>query len=98
MPMGTADIVEFERAESDQLITLLFSTTIFGWSTGEDLYVVPDHANQIVIASHHNVVHACFRQMESLQQFVKGMNEDGFRLPKTVPDATFLIPEWMGKE
>lgn len=98
MPMGTPDIVEFERAERDQLTTLLFSTTIFGWSVGEDLYVVPNHAQQIVKTSHHDVVHVSFRQVENLQQFVKGMDDENFPLPTAVPDATFEIPEWMNKE
>jgi hypothetical protein len=98
MPLGTADIVEFERAELDQLITLLFSTTIFGWSVGEDLYVVPNHAQYIIKTSHHDVVHVLFRHMEDLRQFAKGMDEEEFRLPTAVPDATFIIPEWMNKE
>jgi hypothetical protein len=98
MPMGTADIVEFERTELDQLITLLFSTTIFGWSVGEDLYVVPNHAQQIIRTNHHDVVHVSFRQMENLQQFIKGMDDENFSLPKAVPDATFEIPEWMNKD
>jgi len=98
MPTGTADIVEFESAERDQLTTLLFSTTIFGWSVGEDLYVVPNQAQHIIQTSHHDVVHVSFRQTEDLQQFVKRMDEESFRLPRTVPDATFETPEWMNKE
>jgi hypothetical protein len=98
MPMGTGDIVEFERAEFDQLTTLLFSTTIFGWSVGEDLYVVPNHAQHILKASHHDVVHVSFRRVEDLQEFVKGMDKEEFPLPKAVPDSTFKIPEWMNKE
>jgi hypothetical protein len=98
MPMGTGDIAEFERAERDQLITLLFSTTIFGWSVGEDLYVVPNHTQYIIKASHHNVVHLSFRNLNDLQQFINGMEEEEFWLPKVVPDPTFKIPEWMKDE
>jgi len=31
LPMGTADVVRFDRGEIDRLITLVFSTSIFGW-------------------------------------------------------------------
>jgi len=48
LPLGTADVVKFERAELDRLVTLMFFTTVFGWSVGEDLYIVPDHARCIV--------------------------------------------------
>jgi hypothetical protein len=98
MPMGTDDIVEFSRRERDQLATLLFSTTVFGWSIAEDLYVVPDHAEHIIRTDHHGVVWMHFRQLEDLQQSVKKMNRRGYPLPKAVPDWTFTIPEWMGKE
>ena len=32
LPMGTGSVVEFDRAEIDALVTLVFSTSIFGWS------------------------------------------------------------------
>jgi hypothetical protein len=95
LPIGTAAVVEFDRAECDQLITLLFSTTVFGWSVGEDLYVVPDHAQYILMTSHHDVIHVCFRTLNDLQQFVSGMEKEKFQLPKRIPDPTFETPEWM---
>jgi len=98
LPTGTADIIQFERSEIDQLVTLLFSTTVFGWSVGEDLYVVPDHAQHIMQTDHHDVVHVSFRQADDLQQFVNGMDEEEFPLPGAVPDGTFKIPEWMKRE
>jgi hypothetical protein len=57
LAIGSSDIVEFCRSEMDRLITLLFSTTIFGWSVAEDLYVVPDHVRQILQTDHHEVIH-----------------------------------------
>src|SRR5678815_1860245 len=48
LPLGTNAVVEFSRAEHDRLVTLLFSTTIFGWSVGDDLYVVPDHGQHLL--------------------------------------------------
>ncbi len=98
MPLGTDDVVEFRRSERDQLTTLLFSTTVFGWCVAEDLYVVPNHAQHIMETSHHGVVHVLFRQMKYLRQFVKGMEKEEFPLPKTVPDWTFEVPEWMNKK
>src|SRR4029079_7065354 len=57
IPLGTTDIVEFTRDELHKLVTLIFSTTVFGWSVGEDLQIVPDHGRFIVKTSHHNVIH-----------------------------------------
>lgn len=98
IPMGTADVVVFGREELDALVTLLFSTTIFGWSVGEDLYVVPDHGRQILQTDHHGVVHVTFRYPEEVKVWERELAARGFALPKELPDATFKRPGWMGGE
>lgn len=95
LPIGTADIVKFDRAELDRLATLMFSTTIFGWSVGDDLYVVPDHAKYILQTDHHNVIHVSYRTQADIDRWVRRMEECGFRLPDDVPDSTFKKPDWM---
>ena len=76
LPMGTADIVQYKKSEIFRLVTLLFSTTAFGWSVGQDVYVVPDNAQFIMKASHHDEVHVSFRDDKSLRQFVKSMKKE----------------------
>lgn len=95
LPLGTRRIAEFGRADLDDLITLVFSTTIFGWSVGEDLYLVPDHAGQIIQTDHHGVVHVSSRSSEDIARFVEGMKAHGFDLPQEVPDSTFKPPKWV---
>ena len=95
LPLNTADIVKFERPELDRLVTLIFSTTIFGWSVREDLYVVPDDARYILQTDHHNVIHVSFRDAADLDAFILQMEERGFSLPAHVPDPTFKQPGWM---
>lgn len=98
LAIGSADVVEFRRNEIDRLITLLFSTTIFGWSVGEDLYVVPDHARQIIQTDHHEVIHVSCRSAVDMERFIAGMKGIGFDLPEEIPDATFKTPKWMEKD
>ena len=98
LPLGTADIVEFSHDESDTLITLIFSTTIFGWSVGEELYVVPDHARYILQTDHHDAIHVSFRNPEEVKRWTSVMAERGFPLPDKVPDETFRRPTWMKKQ
>ena len=95
LPMGTADIVIFECNDLDKLVTLIFSTTIFGWSVGKDLYVIPDNAQYILKTDHHGVLHVSFRNHDDLEKSVKEMNGEGFPLPGEIPDPTFKRPEWM---
>ena len=82
-------------AEYDRLVTLLFSTTIFGWSVGEDLYVVPEHGRHLLQTDHHGVIHMSFRTEESLNHCIVEMDRRGFPLPDEVPDSTFKQPRWM---
>jgi hypothetical protein len=95
LPLGTGDVVEIARDEFDKLLTLIFATTIFGWSVGEDLYVVPNHARYLLQTDHHEVIHVSFRTDGDLEEFVSGMDARGFPLPDAVPDATFKQPSWM---
>lgn len=95
LPLGTGTVVQFARKEREALVTLLFSTTVFGWSVGEDLYVVPDHARVIIQTDHHEVVHASFAEAGDLDRWVSKMSEEGFDLPDEPPDETFKRPSWM---
>jgi len=95
LPLGTASVVEFSRDERDMLVALLFSTTVFGWSVGDDLYVVPDHARYILQTDHHGVVHAEFANCDDLRRSISKMSDAGFDLPRELPDPTFRSPDWM---
>jgi hypothetical protein len=95
LPVGTAEVVEFARAEYGNLLALLFTTTIFGWSVGEDLYVLPNHARYLLQTDHHDVLHVEFRDADDVVPWVTRMAERGFLLPEELPDATFKQPPWM---
>lgn len=98
MPRGGTDAVEFSSEETEKLVTLMFSTSIFGWSVGEDLTIVPDHGRYLMQISHHNVVHVHFRSSADRVAYVSGMQEWGFNLPDELPDATFKRPSWLKKK
>lgn len=89
LPMGTTNVVEIPKKNQDTLIALIFSTTIFGWSVGEDLYVIPNHARYILQTDHHGVVHVCFKDSKDVDFWITSMKERGFLLPDELPDETF---------
>lgn len=95
LPLGTGDVVEFNRGDEDRLITLIFATTVFGWSVGQDLYLVPNDGRYILKATHHGVVDVAFRDTSDLERWAIRMGEKGFSLPSDVPDSTFKVPTWM---
>src|SRR5262249_59963833 len=95
LPLGTEAVVEFSRTEQDKLVTLLFATTIFGWSVSEDVYVVPDHGRHLLQTDHHGVIHLSFRTEASLDRSIDEMERRGFSLPTELPDSTFKHPGWM---
>ena len=85
LPLGTADVVIFDRVDLPTLITLLFSITVFGWSVGEDLYVVPDHGRHVLQTDHHEVIHVSFHDSGEIGHWVSQMAQRGFDLPEDVP-------------
>lgn len=95
LPPGGTDVVQIDRSERASLVALLFSTTVFGWSVREDLYVVPDNARQIVDVGHHGAVHVSFADPGDVNTWTAKMSEGGFPLPIEPPDATFKRPSWM---
>jgi len=95
LPIGTNAVVEFSRDEYDKLLTLLFSTTIFGWTVSEDLYVVPNHGRYLLQTDHHGVIHVSFRSEEDMNRCVIEMERREFPLPDEIPDPTFKQPRWM---
>ncbi len=96
MPLGTADIVRFTRDETDSLLGLLFLTSVFGWSVGEDLYVIPNTGRYILKAGHHGVVYVTFRNPDDVAGWTAFLADRGFCLPDHLPDPTFTRPDWMG--
>jgi hypothetical protein len=94
-PLGSNKIIEFQQNESTRLVMLLFSTSIFGWSVGEDLYVVPSTGRCFLKTDHHGVVHVEFCDMADVELSVSAMAECGFPLPDELPDKTFKQPDWM---
>lgn len=95
LPLGTTLVAEFGSDEIDGLCALVFSTTIFGWSVGEDLYLVPDHGRHIFQTDHHGVIHVSARTSEEIARFADRMSAQGFHLPDEPPDPTFKMPKWM---
>jgi hypothetical protein len=95
LPLGTADVVMFDRQDLPALVALLFTTTVFGWSVGEDTYIVPDHGRHIVQTDHHEVIHVTFKDPGEIEHWVSTMAGRGFDLPEDIPDSTFKRPSWM---
>ena len=94
-PAGTNGVIAFERSELTRLASLFLITSIFGWSVGEDLYIVPDNARCILKVDHHGVVHVQFRDPDDVEVWVAAMAERNFPLPDELPDETFKRPNWI---
>lgn len=95
LPMGKSDVVEFDLQDKGKLLTMLFSSTVFAWSSPDDCYVVPNHGQCFLKLSHHDVIHITCRDPKDLEQIIATMDEEKFPLPKEVPDGTFKVPDWM---
>jgi hypothetical protein len=89
------DILQFNKGDLTELVTLIFNQLVFGWNVEDDLYIVPDHGKQIVQTDHHKVVHVSFSDEATMKKFADKMAGEGFALPKDPPDETIKKPDWM---
>jgi hypothetical protein len=78
--LGTADVIEFVHDELNTLDMLIFSTSAFGVSVGEDLYVVPKHSRRILKIDDHDVIHIEFRLTEEGDLSVSEMSKPALRI------------------
>ena len=87
--------IELDRSERDQILTIAFLQTAFGWMSYDDLFIVPDHAHSFLWLDHHGVVHVEFQHERIMNPFILHMQTHGHALPTRPPDATFKRPRWM---
>jgi hypothetical protein len=87
--------LRFTRTDETALLTLLLIQLLFGWCMWDDVYVIPDHADQFIKTSHHDVVHVHFRDTTRVEPYVRAMEAAEFYLPTEPPDETFKTPHWM---
>ncbi|MBI3833295.1 MAG: hypothetical protein HY287_03080 [Planctomycetes bacterium] len=63
----------FSKSDLDALVMLVFATICFGWCVYDDLFLVPDHGQQILYFDHHDVVHVSFKDGEHYGRFLAKM-------------------------
>ncbi len=98
IPQDFEGAIRFGWTEFHALATLLFTQVLFAGNVTDDLFVVPDHARQIIMISHHDVVHVDFADESRVASFVDDLAKNDVRLPDHPPDWTFKIPHWMKKQ
>jgi hypothetical protein len=95
VPAGFAGAVKVAAEEADRLVAVVFAYLSFGWNVRDDLFIVPDHARQLLHTDHHDVVHVEFAHDSRVVPFVEHMKAKRYALPDELPDATFKKPDWM---
>jgi hypothetical protein len=98
VPSGFVGALGATRDETDAVIAIMFAQMVFGSSTADDLFVVPDNGRAILYVDHHDVIHADFADEPVLQRFVQHMTAEDFPLPTDLPDWTFKRPDWMQRD
>ena len=95
IPSGFAGAVGLALSEWRDILILTTAFYVFGWSVGEDLYIIPDDRSCILMISHHGELSVDCASAAQLEAFVQGMREAGYDLPDHLPDGTFKRPDWM---
>jgi hypothetical protein len=95
VPGGWPGAVRLLHSEEDELLAVLFVYLAFGWCVDDDLFLIPDHGQQLLQTDHHGVIHVECTSEERVLTMVEYMADAGYDLPTEVPDPTFRRPAWM---
>ncbi|RJQ39980.1 MAG: hypothetical protein C4550_04185 [Nitrospiraceae bacterium] len=95
LPDSGTFALRFSRSEINRAISLFTYQQMLGMCVWDDTYAIPDHAQQLIQTSHHDVIRVWFREKNDTRNFVQKMKKEAFDLPTHIPDKTFKIPTWM---
>jgi hypothetical protein len=95
LPASASGALRLERSEWRVLQAIVIAFYVYGWSVGEDLYILPTGRDCILMTSHHGELAVEFPTEARLEQFRAAMLQEGYDLPTQVPDGTFKGPDWL---
>lgn len=81
VPAEYQGAVRFDSSERARVIALATASLVFGWGTGEDLYVFPEDAGCILMTDHHKAFIGQFRSSATLEAFTAALVESGYTDP-----------------
>jgi len=77
VPLEFAGALGFDRTEWRDLNLLISTFFVWGWSVGEDLYVIPKNGSCLLMTSHHGELFADFPSEVALSRFRSQMLQAG---------------------
>jgi hypothetical protein len=80
--------------ELPDIVAMALMTANTAWCVDDDLYLVPDHGQQILMVCHHEDVHVDFRDPVLIPSFVDSLAAKGFELPTRLREPG-TPPRWM---
>ena len=69
VPRDFAGALSFEGAEWRDLYLVISTFFVWGWSVGEDLYIIPKNGSCMLMTSHHGELFAMCPTVEALARF-----------------------------
>lgn len=78
VPDGFEGALQFSKSEQGKILGIISAVLMYGWSAGEDLFVIPNHGKVFLQTDHHGVVHVNCADANLPATFVAHMAENGF--------------------
>ena len=69
VPKRFAGAIQFDRADSAELASLLLLRAHSGWCVYDDLFLIPDHGKLIGLVSHHEEIHVYAKSADLFNDF-----------------------------
>ena len=89
IPDGGAGAVRFDRDEADVAVAVLCAVLAYGRHPADDVWVVPDHCQQVARTDHTGAVHVECRNEDRVLELVEHMGRAGY--PPTEPPVAPVV-------
>jgi len=77
VPLDFAGALGFDGPEWRDLYLLISTFFVWGWSVGEDLYIIPKNGSCLLMTSHHGELRANFPNEATRSRFCDDMDQAG---------------------
>jgi hypothetical protein len=78
IPDAFQGALSFDAVEWRDLYLVISTFFVWGWSVGEDLYIIPKNGSCILMTSHHGELFVQFPATDALARFEADMERSGF--------------------
>ena len=93
--MHAEGAIRFEESEWKHLLAIVLTFYVYGWSVGQEIFILAEERDAILHPSHHGELYGTFKDAEVMEKFRSTLLSGGYDLPTESIGSSFQNPRWL---